>query len=80
MENLYTKTYTDRELDEKFTDIKDSLNRIETQTVKTNGSVAKAFQEIDSLKNWRWFLMGIGSVVTVLLIPILIALIQSGKI
>jgi hypothetical protein len=31
--------YKKRELDEKFTEIKDTLLRIETQTVKTNGRV-----------------------------------------
>lgn len=73
------RDYSKRELDEKFMDIKDSLNRIEAQTMKTNGSVAKAFKEINDLKNWRWFLAGIGTVVVVLLIPILIAYVQSGK-
>lgn len=74
------QNYAKRELDEKFGDIKDSLDRIEQQTVKTNGSVAKAFVEINALKNWRWFIAGIGSVITVLLIPILIALIERGTI
>lgn len=74
------KDYTKREIDEKFTDIQSSLNRIEAQTVKTNGSVAKAFQEINSLKNYRWFLMGMGTVIVVLIVPILIAFVQAGKI
>lgn len=33
--------YSNRELDEKFTDIMDSLGRIEIQTTTTNGKVAK---------------------------------------
>lgn len=74
------RDYSKRELDEKFTDIKDSLDRIEAQTVKTNGSVGKAFAEINALKVWRGYLMGIGSVIVALLIPILIALIESGRI
>lgn len=74
------KDYSKRELDEKFSDIKDSLNRIEEQTKKTNGSVARAFIEIDSLKGYKWFLMGMGAVITILIIPILIAFVQSGKI
>lgn len=72
--------YTNRELDEKFSDIKDSLNRIEEQTKKTNGSVARAFNEIDSLKGYKWFLMGMGAVIVTLIIPVLIVFIQSGKI
>ena len=72
--------YSKREIDEKMVDIKDQLNRIEEQTKKTNGSVARAFQEISALKVWRGYIAGIGSVVVVLLIPILIALIESKKI
>lgn len=32
--------YSKREQDEKFIDMKEQLNRIEAQTLKTNGSVA----------------------------------------
>lgn len=49
-----------------------TLTRIEGQTIKTNGRV-------NSLENWRWFLTGMGVLIVTLLIPILIALIQSGK-
>ena len=34
--------YSKRELDEKFTDIKESLNRIEAQTTRHNGRLSKA--------------------------------------
>lgn len=43
--------YKNREIDEKFEDIKASLIRIETQTTKTNGSVA-------NLKIWRAYTLG----------------------
>lgn len=33
------ETYTSRELDHMFNDIKETLNRIEKQTTKTNGRV-----------------------------------------
>ncbi len=33
--------YSKREIDEKFTDIKESLNRIEVQTVKHNSRLTK---------------------------------------
>ena len=33
--------YQNREIDEKFTDIKETLIRIEKQTTKTNGRVTK---------------------------------------
>lgn len=72
--------YSKRELDEKFLDIKEDLldiknvlESVETQTKKTNGRV-------NALENWRWFIGGIGAVVTILLIPILIALIERGTI
>lgn len=33
--------YQNREIDEKFRDIKETLGRIETQTTRTNGRVTK---------------------------------------
>jgi hypothetical protein len=50
-----------------------ALMEIKQQTTKTNGSVA-------SLKLWRAYLTGGMAVLTVLVIPILIAFIDSGKI
>ena len=74
-----TLPYTKREMDEKFIDIqvgfieiKETLSDIKTQTQKTNGRVS-------ALENWRWFMGGIACVITGLLVPILIAFIQSGK-
>ena len=71
--NMDTLPYTKREMDEKFLDIKISLDRIEAQTKRTNGRVS-------SLENWRWFLAGMGCIIITLFIPVLIAFIQSGKI
>ncbi len=36
---MQEESYKNRELDEKFGDIKDTLERIEIQTTKTNGRV-----------------------------------------
>lgn len=80
--------YSNRELDEKFKNL-DTLIRekhddtmikigeIIVQTSKTNGSVA-------NLKMWRAYLAGgmavIIFLVTVIAIPLILILIQSGKI
>ena len=43
--------YSNREIDEMQKDIKDSLNRIETQTTKTNARVS-------TLEKWMWMISG----------------------
>jgi hypothetical protein len=55
--------YLNREVDEKFNDIKDALLRIETQTTKTNGRVGK-------LERWQSSVLGFCACVTTLLIPL----------
>lgn len=56
--------YLNRELDERFVDIANSLSRIEIQTTTTNGRVNK-------LENWRWFITGGISVITIIVVPLL---------
>lgn len=70
---MYEKPYQNREIDEKFNDIKDSLNRIETQTIKTNGRVRWNEKMI-------WLAMGFCACVTILILPLIWSLISSGKI
>ena len=43
--------YSKRELDEKFKDIKDSLDRIETQTTRHNG-------RLTNVERWMYSMMG----------------------
>lgn len=75
--------YKNRELDEKFEDIKASLNRIETQTTKTNGSVA-------NLKMWRAYTLGFIAALSIafgvlaffigqVIVPIAGSIIQNGN-
>lgn len=51
----------------------DHLSIIE-QTKKTNGSVAKAICDIDSLKGWKSFMMGGLTIISMFLIPIIVYL------
>ena len=60
-----TDAYSVRELDEKFETIMDKLDRIETQTIKTNGRVV-------SLESWKSFLQGGLAILTLLVVPIII--------
>lgn len=52
--------YTNREIDEMQKDIKDSLNRIENQTIKTNGRVSV-------LEKWMWMVLGALTIISWLL-------------
>jgi hypothetical protein len=53
-----------------ISDIKDSVLRVETQTMKTNGRV-------DSLMVWRGFVTGGLAVIVVLLLPVVFILVSS---
>jgi hypothetical protein len=71
--------YTNREMDMKFAEIKDILlgqneqmGEIKAQVKTTNGRVS-------SLEKWKIFVIGFCTCITVLMIPLLIALITSGK-
>ena len=57
--------YTNREIDHSFKEIKDQLNRIEQQTIKTNGRVSK-------LESWKAYLVGAWFIVTAFLIPMIV--------
>lgn len=58
------ENYSKRELDEKFDGVHVQLDRIETQTTKTNGSVA-------NLKSWRDMTVGALAILTLMIVPIL---------
>ena len=87
-ENSYTGPseipYSNRELDQKFEnllghmkgfeeDTHASLVVIEAQTKKTNGYVA-------DLIKWKYYLTGFCACIGILLLPLIWALIQAGKI
>lgn len=56
--------YKNREIDEMFSDIKESLTRIEDQTTKHNGRMS-------SIEKKQYIEMGAMSVITTILVPIL---------
>lgn len=58
------KPYSNREIDEKFEDIKNQLDRIEAQTMKTNGSVA-------GIMKWKERTTGGMYISVLLVVPIL---------
>lgn len=63
--------YSKRELDLKFEAVLDKLDDIHSQTSKTNGSVARAFNEISQLKMWRAYVVGATAVVVLVVLPVL---------
>lgn len=65
--------YQNREIDSKFADIKDALERIEAQTVKTNGTVKWLTKMI-------WLAIGFCSCLAIIVLPLAWSLIQAGKI
>lgn len=56
--------YKNREIDEKFVDIRETLGRIEIQTKMTNGRVT-------ALEKWRYVIMGAVAVLVSIVVPIL---------
>ena len=63
--------YSNREIDRFMKDIIDTLNRIETQTMKTNGRV-------NSLEQWRYYQTGAISVLALLLTAVIIPVIMKN--
>lgn len=61
--------YSKREIDTFMDEIKETLGRIETQTIKTNGSVR-------SLQVWRGFITGGLAILALIVIPLLFMLIK----
>lgn len=56
--------YTNREIQAMFSEVRDTLNRIEVQTVKTNGRVT-------ANERWRYIAMGWLGAISLFLVPIL---------
>ena len=62
--------YLNRELDEKFSDIKEALERIEAQTTRTNGRVGR-------LEHWQAYVIGFCACITLLILPVLMVLVNN---
>lgn len=56
--------YSNREIDNHFTEVKTILGRIEAQTIKTNGRVS-------NLENWRAYTAGAVAMIVLVGVPIL---------
>jgi uncharacterized membrane protein (DUF106 family) len=55
--------FTNREITEKWNDLSETLERIESQTAKTNGRVS-------ALEKWMYVAIGGMSVISVVLVPL----------
>jgi hypothetical protein len=64
-----TTPYSNREIDTYFKEIKESLDRIEKQTTKTNGRVSK-------LEHWRSALAGAWLIIMLIVAPLIARLMQ----
>ena len=62
--------YQKRELDHAFNEIRDTLERIETQVLKTNGRVS-------GLEQWKWGVTGAVAVLTAIVLPLVFILIKN---
>ena len=61
--------YSKREVDEFMRDIKETLERIEAQTMKTNGRVS-------ALEIWQGFMKGGLAIIMVFILPIIFFLLK----
>ena len=62
--------YSKREIDVFMKDIREQLDRIEAQTIKTNGRVSK-------LEIWQGFTKGGIAILAAMVVPILLSIINS---
>lgn len=69
--NMPEHPYKNREIDTFMNEIREALDRIETQTTKTNGRVT-------SLEQWRWYQTGAITIMSVILCSIVIPIILKS--
>lgn len=64
-----TAPYSNREIDAHFAEIKETLRRIEQQTVRTNGRVTQ-------LEMWRSYVVGAVAILSTIVLPIALNILQ----
>ena len=69
--------YSNKHLDDKFDFIKDKLDVIHEQTLKTNGRVSQLEVNVVALDNWKSFTKGAIAVLTMLVVPVLIFMVNN---
>lgn len=63
--------FTNREIREFVSDIKGDIQEIKEQTQRTNGRVS-------ALEQWRWFILGGLTIISMLIVPILLRIATQG--
>ncbi len=57
--------------------IHDALGRIEAQTIKTNGGLTKAKEDIVEIQNWQFYMKGGIAIIGVCILPVALYLITT---
>ena len=76
-DNSNNSPYKNREIDEKFEDIKGSLDRIESQTTKTNGRVGTLEERAGRQERWQAYVIGFCTCITIILLPVVFLIVQA---
>lgn len=63
--------YTNRELDTFFGEMRETLKRIEEQTLKTNGSVINLKSKVNDLDKWKYGNAVAVAIITGIIIPLI---------
>lgn len=65
-----TETYNNREIDNALEAVHQSLGEIKSEIQEVKFEVKQTNGRVRNLEQWRWFIMGGLSVLTIIVIPI----------